>query len=765
MAPIVQVQQKGADEQGIRIQGDAPEPVEEEATASKPIIGIIYPPPEVRNIVDKTASFVARNGPEFEARIRQNEANNSKFNFLSPTDPYHAYYRHKVKEFLEGKGQEPAAPKAPIKGTVKPAVAAVQDQFIPKDPPASFEFIAEPPSISAYDLDVVRLTAQFVARNGRSFLTQLMQKETKNYQFDFLRPQHALFQYFTKLVEQYTKILIPPKNLMAKLKIEGENPKKILDDVKYRVEWTKHEDRIKAREKEAIEKERLAYSQIGWHDFVVVETVDFQPTEMGNFPSPVTINELGARLLQQERYEKYGEEGDKDVSDDEEKPAPQREPTQNESESEDESEEEMETVSRKRDEPQAEQPQLVDMDMEESSDEEDVEKPQPLPPTSGDVIIRRGYDPKQRQPDHLETSSDGKWMISPLTGERVPAEKFQEHMRYGLLDPNWKEQRKRQIAEKQQDEEVFAGGTDIEHALKGLAERRTDIFGVEETAIGKKVGEEEAAPEDRVMWDGHSGSAESTQRKAAQGVTVDDQIEAIKKAQGIIMDESKSSIGPSTTKPNNAPKPVPKPQPSIVQVTQHRQPVQMVQIQQVPQRQVLTPVVVRPMINVVPQQQQVLVVQQPMTVQHVVQQPPPQMLVQQNPPQMMQQMHQPQQQFSQPEPEGPPSKRQRTEANLIPEGQFLAHNHGPVMFRVACPTADRADWNLKGQMLTFTLPLTDEVSVIKAKIHEATGMPGGKQKLQLDGLFIKDSNSLAFYNMTNGSVINLQVKERGGRKK
>ena len=50
-----------------------------------------------------------RNGPEFEARIRQNEINNPKFNFLNPNDPYHAYYRHKVTEFKEGKGQEPSA--------------------------------------------------------------------------------------------------------------------------------------------------------------------------------------------------------------------------------------------------------------------------------------------------------------------------------------------------------------------------------------------------------------------------------------------------------------------------------------------------------------------------------------------------------------------------------------------------------------------------------------------------------------------------------
>lgn len=33
-----------------------------------------------------------------------------------------------------------------------------------------------------------------------------MNREHKNFQFDFLRPQHSLFNYFTKLVEQYTKV-------------------------------------------------------------------------------------------------------------------------------------------------------------------------------------------------------------------------------------------------------------------------------------------------------------------------------------------------------------------------------------------------------------------------------------------------------------------------------------------------------------------------------------------------------------------------------
>lgn len=47
----------------------------------------------------------------------------------------------------------------------------------------------------------------------------------------------------------------------------------------------------------------VAYAQIDWHDFVVVETVDFQVNEVGNLPPPTTPQEVGARVLAQERYE------------------------------------------------------------------------------------------------------------------------------------------------------------------------------------------------------------------------------------------------------------------------------------------------------------------------------------------------------------------------------------------------------------------------------------------------------------------------------
>ena len=47
----------------------------------------------------------------------------------------------------------------------------------------------------------------------------------------------------------------------------------------------------------------VAYAQIDWHDFVVVETIDYQPGESGNFPPPTTPEEVGKRVLLQDRIE------------------------------------------------------------------------------------------------------------------------------------------------------------------------------------------------------------------------------------------------------------------------------------------------------------------------------------------------------------------------------------------------------------------------------------------------------------------------------
>ena len=100
---------------------------------------------------------------EFEERIKLNEAGNNKFNFLTHTDPYHAYYRHKIKEIQEGVGEWrecdhcmsvfflslllPAQESLQKPDSKQAPVAMVTEPEVPLEPPPPWEFLIDPPSI------------------------------------------------------------------------------------------------------------------------------------------------------------------------------------------------------------------------------------------------------------------------------------------------------------------------------------------------------------------------------------------------------------------------------------------------------------------------------------------------------------------------------------------------------------------------------------------------------------------------------------------
>ncbi len=101
--------------------------------------------------------------------------------------------------------------------------------------------------------------------------------------------------------------------------------------------------------------------------------------------------------------------------------------------------------------------QVQDMD-EASSDDEPQEsnKVQPAmlaPPTHDKVVIKK-YDPKQAQKPAPKTTQTDEFLISPITGERIPASKVAEHMRIGLLDPRWVEQRDKHTVDKLNQDNV-----------------------------------------------------------------------------------------------------------------------------------------------------------------------------------------------------------------------------------------------------------------------------------------------------------------------
>ncbi|CAG4933737.1 unnamed protein product [Parnassius apollo] len=103
---------------------------------------------------------------------------------------------------------------------------------------------------------------------------------------------------------------------------------------------------------------------------------------------------------------------------------------------------------------------------------------------------------------------------------------------------------------------------------------------------------------------------------------------------------------------------------------------------------------------------------------------------------------------------------------MEPETTWLARHPGSAPLQVSIPSVpERSEWRLDGRMLPLNITLSTTAGELKALLQRATNMPTAKQKLHYEGLFFKDTNSLAYYNVPPGAVIHLQVKERGGRKK
>jgi splicing factor 3A subunit 1 len=146
--------------------------------------------------------------------------------------------------------------------------------------PSPHEFcLAVPSGVSALDMDIIKLTAQYTAVGGREFLSGLAAREQRNAQFDFLKPTHMLFSYFTALVDAYTKVLHPDEAL--RVTVEARTDKgSCLEQVVRRWDWTRTEERRKARESVEADEERAAFMSVDWFDFVVVETILFPADEV-----------------------------------------------------------------------------------------------------------------------------------------------------------------------------------------------------------------------------------------------------------------------------------------------------------------------------------------------------------------------------------------------------------------------------------------------------------------------------------------------------
>ncbi|XP_061365862.1 probable splicing factor 3A subunit 1 [Gastrolobium bilobum] len=755
-------------------------------------IGIIHPPPDIRTIVDKTAQFVAKNGPEFEKRIIANNTGNAKFNFLNSSDPYHAYYQHRLAEFRAQNQSSAVQPPLQSADSAVPELAPCalapdsNGVAAAEKPDMSAQFkpvrkVLEPPEVEQYtvrlpegitgeELDIIKLTAQFVARNGKSFLTGLTSREVNNPQFHFLKPTHSMFTFFTSLADAYSKVLMPPKGLTEKLKKSVSDMTTVLERCVNRLEWERSQEQARQKAEDEIEQERLQMAMIDWHDFVVVEMIDFADDEDEELPPPMTIEEVIRRSKVSAMEEDIVEPGKE--------------------------------VEMEMDEEEA---QLVEEGMRAASleDNDDEKKNEvrvtedPEPPMR---IVKNWKRPEERIPAERDST---KFVVSPITGELIPISEMSEHMRISLIDPKYKEQKERMFAKIR--ETTLAQDDEISRNIVGLARTRPDIFGTTEEEVSNAVKAEIEKNDEQpkqVIWDGHTGSIGRTATQAmSQNIGSEDQNDASNY-------EARNHPGPAAPPPRpGMPSVRPLPPPPGLALNLPRIPLNAVQYSAPNSGGLPIPPSRPPGIPMIPSvrpappppmpmtsgQQSGMTGQPPpmppsihMNSQGIPIPPPPgsqftpiqvprPFMPLSAPPSGMPMMHPPPlpvmppppppEEAPPPLPEEPEPKRLKLDDSaLIPEDQFLAQHPGPVRISVSVPNVDEG--NLKGQVLEIIVQsLSETVGSLKEKIAGEIQLPANKQKLSGKPGFLKDNMSLAHYNVGGGETLTLTLRERGGRKR
>lgn len=627
------------------------------------------PPPDLRSIVDKTAEFVARLGEEFATRIYNTEItqrNNPKFSFLKSEDVFHPYFKQKILELKVVPSEAPVVEMKTEGGETTTVVEQKQkrtlDYYVKKTQRVEAKetpkapFILDIPPIPALDLDIIKLTAQFITRNGKAFHAGLITREAKNPQFDFLHPHSPLNPFFNSLVEAYTKCMLPQKGIIDTLEADQDRYN-ILHRIYSYTEFERIELRNKKSHEELLAEEK-SRAMIDWHDFVVVETIDFEAEDVAAVAATT-------------------------------------EPVKEES---------METD--------------VEMDVEEEAVPEPTE-----------IKVRKTYT---RAYDAINSKAV-KFQVCPICKEEIPVNEMAEHMRIELLDPKYQAEKKAMM--EKIGGSSLASGDEITRHLNKFAARRTDIFGKEEVEIGRALVEDDTPQRsDKTIWDGHTASIARTSGAAA-GMSIEEQIAAIHQKVAKPAEEKIPAVGPAFPPTLSTPA---APVSSIPKLPTPPVP---------PMTQMAPGLGARPPLYPTPPLL-------PTGVAPHLPLPIPGM-----PPVPPVGLH------PHPAPEEEPqTKKQKLEGELIPEQQFLAENPGPVKVKIQLPVVEKGNWNLNGQTLEFTVNPSDTAGRLKELVKEQLQMPQNKQNLKIPGQqFMKDANTLAFYNVRNDTVINLTVKERGGR--
>lgn len=382
------------------------------------------------------------------------------------------------------------------------------------------DFLVQLPTVSALDLDVLKLTAQFAAKNGKQFILHLSQKESRNPQFDFLKPHHNLHSFYQDLVKQYTLVLNPPKDLLERVKRCAFNKNDHLKLVKQRVHIEKLERKRMLEQEAEQNAEMEAFTKIDWHDFIVAETVNFGPEDQHKeFPGPLSSQILQTMPLVQRLEMWTGRKAETEV-------------LSNNFATVEDDEEQMEI-----DEPTEFATPLIVPILPVVSKPNEIIMGAAFG-SGAPIKVRTDYVPRS-----VASSNDyGATQICSICNASVPVSQIDEHVRIELLDPKWRTQRLAMMA-KNKESNLVETGTDVSKNLEALAKHRQDIF-TPSSATNSSSASIERGPT-RPIWDGRADSVGQI-NLAAQILAkpqIEKEMEALQKSGDYSLEPSKG-IGP-----------------------------------------------------------------------------------------------------------------------------------------------------------------------------------------------------------------------------
>lgn len=354
----------------------------------------------------------------------------------------------------------------------------------PAEKPEEFDFLLQLAPISALDYDVIKLTALYVARNGRSFLLNLSQREARNPQFEFLKVNHSLHPTFLRLVDQYSRVILPSKELLARLELDRDCRFKVLDRVWRRVQYARYIRQQQLNEEQKAQIERAAFESIDWHDFAIVETIDFGPADLAmELPKPLEASAI-AKLTLVQRKELWSGNVLPGAP-----PLPLAGGSVAAAGGEDDEEDSMdvEPTTRNAQPPRATAPPPKRVDTGPSIRHDYVPK--------AATIAAAGSGGTKTQPIMV---------ICPICSGRVPEGEIAEHMRVEALDPKWKEQRDRHLA-KHVDTNYVISGAEVSQNLASMNMARRELTSLAQEELARKMQEaHRVSAAKAVIWDGRA---------------------------------------------------------------------------------------------------------------------------------------------------------------------------------------------------------------------------------------------------------------------